>query len=55
MNFNHKHFFHNRDAIIATVACAGTSVFAGFAVFSIIGFLAHMMGEPIENVMDSGL
>lgn len=49
--FNHR---SEKDAVIATAACAFTSLFAGMAVFSVIGFLAHEMGDTIANVMKSG-
>ena len=36
------------------VVNAGTSVFAGFVVFSFLGFLSYELEEPIENVATSG-
>ena len=32
-----------------------TSVFAGFAVFSILGFLAHQMDTTVPKAVESGL
>jgi len=32
----------------------GTSLYAGIAVFSIIGFMAHEQQVPIEKVINSG-
>ena len=32
----------------------GTSLYAGIAVFSIIGFMAHEQNVPIEKVINSG-
>ncbi|KAJ8342754.1 hypothetical protein SKAU_G00326820 [Synaphobranchus kaupii] len=33
---------------------SGTSFAAGFAVFSVLGFMAHKQGVPIEKVAESG-
>nr|XP_002741096.1 PREDICTED: sodium- and chloride-dependent glycine transporter 1-like [Saccoglossus kowalevskii] len=49
--------FHNncyRDSIIVSLVNCGTSVFAGFVVFSIIGFISHEIGVPVEDVVDQG-
>ncbi|KAI5623797.1 hypothetical protein C0J50_16478, partial [Silurus asotus] len=34
---------------------SGTSFVAGFAVFSVLGFMAHVQGVPIEEVAESGI
>lgn len=44
----------NNNAIITCLADAGTSFFAGFAVFSVIGYLAFSMGVGVNEVVTVG-
>uniref|UniRef100_A0A673BWR9 Transporter n=1 Tax=Sphaeramia orbicularis TaxID=375764 RepID=A0A673BWR9_9TELE len=49
--------FHNnmfKDAFLITLTNAGTSVFAGFAIFSILGHMAHVYEIPVGEVVKEG-
>lgn len=43
-----------RDSILIATANIFTSVFAGFAIFSILGYLSKQMGMPIEEIAQDG-
>ena len=43
-----------RNARLTMAVNASTSIFAGFVIFSIIGFLAHTTGNEIKDVVTSG-
>uniref|UniRef100_A0A3P8UYE7 Transporter n=1 Tax=Cynoglossus semilaevis TaxID=244447 RepID=A0A3P8UYE7_CYNSE len=44
--------FHNN--IIKDSCFCGTSIFAGFAIFGLLGHMAHLYGQPIEAVVEEG-
>ncbi|XP_014677035.1 PREDICTED: sodium- and chloride-dependent glycine transporter 1-like [Priapulus caudatus] len=49
--------FHNncyKDALIVSLSNVLTSIFAGFVIFSVIGFLAHELDKPVEHVIAQG-
>nr|ALR88550.1 sodium- and chloride-dependent gaba transporter 2-like 173 [Saccoglossus kowalevskii] len=49
--------FHNncyRDGIIIACINSITSFYAGFAIFSILGFMAYEQGVAVDEVVDSG-
>lgn len=46
--------FH-RDGICLSIANSATSIYAGFAIFSVLGFMAHELGTDISNVVSQGL
>lgn len=46
--------FFLRDAVVvATINCM-TSLFGGFAIFSVIGFMAHTLNKEVSDVVSSG-
>lgn len=42
------------DSIFVPLLNCGTSIFAGFVVFSVIGFMAHETGLPVSTVATGG-
>ena len=42
------------DAVLVSIMDCVTSVFAGLVIFSIIGYMAHELGRPIEEVAADG-
>ena len=47
-------FYHCRHAVTVSFLNGGTSFLAGFAIFSIIGFMAHDAGVSVDEVITSG-
>lgn len=43
-----------RDALITSGVNCGTSFLAGFAVFSVLGHMAHVQRTSVENVARDG-
>jgi hypothetical protein len=48
-------FLHFRDSLIVSFGNIGTSLFAGFVIFCIIGYLAKELDMPIDKVVDQGI
>ncbi|XP_078268752.1 sodium- and chloride-dependent neutral and basic amino acid transporter B(0+)-like [Rhinoraja longicauda] len=49
--------FHNncyRDTITVCMVNCATSVFSGFAIFSVLGHMAHVQDKPVSEVAQSG-
>lgn len=43
-----------RDTLIVAFGNIGTSLFAGFVIFAIIGYLAKELNMDIEDVVEQG-
>ncbi|OWF55165.1 Sodium- and chloride-dependent glycine transporter 2 [Mizuhopecten yessoensis] len=43
-----------RDSIMLTFICEGTSIFGGFVVFAVVGFMAERTGMTISEVVSTG-
>ncbi|XP_066287471.1 sodium- and chloride-dependent glycine transporter 1-like isoform X1 [Branchiostoma lanceolatum] len=43
-----------RDSIIVSTVNCATSIYAGFVIFSILGFMANEMGVDVKDVADKG-
>ncbi|KAI0235583.1 Sodium- and chloride-dependent glycine transporter 1 [Lamellibrachia satsuma] len=57
MTFASYNKFHNniyRDTMIVTIGNCVTSLFAGFVIFAILGFMAHERGVDVPEVVKSG-
>ena len=58
MTFSSYNKFNNnvfRDTLIVTIGNCVTSFFAGFVIFSILGYMAHTLDKPVEDVVNSGI
>ncbi|PRD23862.1 UNVERIFIED_CONTAM: slc6a5 [Trichonephila clavipes] len=43
-----------KDSLVVPLINCGTSVLAGFVVFSLLGFMAHETGKSVEDVVSEG-
>ncbi|GLG98416.1 Sodium-dependent dopamine transporter [Gryllus bimaculatus] len=43
-----------RDALLTSVINSATSFVAGFVIFSVLGYMAHASGKPIQEVATEG-
>ena len=59
MSFDFKNLiqfpFFSSDSILVLFANAATSIFSGFVVFSIIGYLAHELEVEVTQVVEQGV
>ena len=54
VHYNHVTRVRFRDTLVVTLVNCLTSIFAGFVIFSFIGFMAGEMNTEVENVVDKG-
>lgn len=47
-------FFLHRDTFVLCLLNGGTSFVAGFAIFSVLGFMSYEQGLPISEVAATG-
>lgn len=47
-------YFSHRDAILTSTVNCITSFFSGFAIFSVLGYMAYKQGVKIEDVATEG-
>lgn len=52
-NSNNQLLFY-RDALLTSVINSATSFVAGFVIFSVLGYMAHVAGRPIQEVATEG-
>ena len=44
----------NRDSVFVPLMNCGTSIFSGFVVFSVLGFMSYRTGIPVQDVATAG-
>lgn len=53
-SYNDYHNNFVRDCIFISATNSLTSLYSGFAIFSVLGFMAKEQGVPIAEVAESG-
>ena len=48
-------FLHfDRFSVVVPLINCGTSLYAGFVIFSVLGYMAKQAGVDVEDIADSG-
>lgn len=45
---------YSRDAVVISISNCFTSIFAGFVVFAFVGYLSHITGQRVDQVIQAG-
>ncbi|RDD46443.1 Sodium- and chloride-dependent GABA transporter 2 [Trichoplax sp. H2] len=53
-SYNKRNNNFLKDAVVISAINCGTSFFAGFVIFSMLGYMSKQQGLPIEKVVDEG-
>jgi len=53
-SYNKRNSNCQRDAVVIAVANSATSIFAGFVIFSILGFMAEELNVDVSEVVEGG-
>ncbi len=48
-------FVYYRDAILVGIGNALTSLYSGFVIFSVLGYMSHIKGAKLEDVTSKGM
>ncbi|XP_020601873.1 sodium- and chloride-dependent GABA transporter 2-like isoform X2 [Orbicella faveolata] len=43
-----------KDTLIVSLINCGTSIFAGFVIFTMMGYMSHILGVPVPDVVKGG-
>lgn len=43
-----------RDTLIVSLINCGTSLFAGFVIFTMMGYMGHVLGVGVDEVVKGG-
>jgi len=53
-SYNKRNSNCQRDAVLIAIANSATSIFAGFVIFSILGFMAQELNVDVSEVVEGG-